>query len=51
MPDESGGYLLLAEFIPGQGKNASPVISRRYIKVGEMDKYIFYDYKPKPLKY
>lgn len=51
LPNRSGGYLLLAEFTPRQTKNASPIISRRFIKVGEMEKYIFYDYKPKPLKY
>ena len=43
LPNEKGGYLLLAEFFP-EGKN-QPVISRRYIKIGDSkdESYTFYD--------
>jgi len=45
LPMEKGGYLLVAEFVKN-GTN-TPVISRRYIKVGDNDtKYEFYDIKP-----
>ncbi len=42
LPQVPGGYLLVAEFVPA-GKDDKPVISRRYIKVGESDSYLFYD--------
>lgn len=51
LPQKSGGYLILAEYYPSLRENPPPVISRRYIKVGQMDKYTFYDYKPERLKY
>ncbi len=51
LPEGSGGYLVLAEYSPGLSESPSPVLSRRYIKVGEKDKYTFFDYKPEPLKY
>ncbi len=44
LPDEPGGYLLLAQFTQ-QGKT-EPVLSRRYIKVGNVAKYEFYDIDP-----
>ena len=46
LPKENGGYLLVAEYFP-DGKN-QPVISRRYIKVGnsQNEKYDFYDMMP-----
>ena len=46
LPKENGGYLLVAEYFP-DGKN-QPVISRRYIKVGDSsnEKYDFYDMTP-----
>jgi hypothetical protein len=46
LPEEKGGYLLVAEYFP-EGKN-QPVISRRYLKIGDSpdDKYEFYDMKP-----
>lgn len=46
LPKEEGGYLLTAEYYP-QGKN-QPVISRRYIKVGNRNDsgFTFYDIKP-----
>jgi len=47
LPKQSGGYLLLAEFT----NSSSPVISRRYIKVGRKDAYDYYEYEPKPLRF
>ncbi len=44
LPERPGGYLLLAEFTP-EGKDI-PVLSRRYIKVGQAEKYEFYEIKP-----
>jgi len=41
LPKKPGGYLLLAEFV-AEG-NVSPVISRRYIKVGEVPVYKFFE--------
>ncbi len=41
LPDQSGGYLLVAEFTPEN--QSSPIISRRYIKVGEAEEYRFYE--------
>ena len=42
LPDEAGGYLLLSELMmPG---SKEPVISRRYIRVGELAQYGFYNY-------
>jgi hypothetical protein len=43
LPDEKGGYLLVAEFTP---ENGSTVVSRRFIKVGQLDNYRYYDYNP-----
>lgn len=37
LPEKTGGYLLLAEFIADGSKN--PVISRRFIKVGEVPEF------------
>jgi len=46
LPNEKGGYLLTAEYYAG-GSN-SPVISRRYLKIGDSpnENYSFYDMKP-----
>jgi len=46
LPKENGGYLLVAEFYP-EGKK-QPVVSRRYLKIGDSknEKYDFYDMKP-----
>jgi hypothetical protein len=43
LPKEKGGYLLIAEYYP-DGKN-TPVISRRYLKIGDSqnEKYDFYE--------
>jgi hypothetical protein len=51
LPKQSGGYLLLAEFKQAGIDVPSPVISRRYIKVGKKDTYDYYEYQPQPLKY
>ncbi|MGQ8335349.1 sugar-binding domain-containing protein [Sunxiuqinia sp. A32] len=39
LPKEAGGYVLVAEFT---SENGQPVISRRFIKVGQADKYNYY---------
>ncbi|MFH0757949.1 MAG: sugar-binding domain-containing protein [Bacteroidota bacterium] len=39
LPAQAGGYLLLAEFTP---ENGQAVISRRFIKVGELAEYSYY---------
>ena len=44
LPAEPGGYLLLAEFIAGDG--SGPVISRRYIKIGGTGDYHYFEMKP-----
>ena len=43
LPEETGGYLLVAEYYP-EGKN-QPVISRRYLKVGNVqdEKYDYFE--------
>lgn len=48
LPEQSGGYLLVTEFVP-EGKS-QPVISRRYLKVGNTENYSFYEMKPEELK-
>lgn len=48
VPDKTGGYLVTAAFT-AEGSN-EPVISRRYIKVGESAAYKFYDLVPSQLK-
>jgi beta-galactosidase len=48
IPKKAGGYLLLAEFTSdGSDK---PVISRRYLKVGILPEYKFFEMKPEPLR-
>lgn len=49
LPAEKGGYLLVSEFTPDNEKNVKPIISRRYIKIGESDSYKFYELKPADL--
>jgi len=43
LPNETGGYVLVAEFTP---KNGTPVVSRRFLKIGKSDSYSFYKLKP-----
>lgn len=42
LPDLAGGYLLVAEFTPENGKTA---ISRRYLKVGNLSSYQYFNQK------
>ena len=51
LPEESGGYLLLAEFRADSSDETTsePVLSRRYLKIGQQEQYIFYDLVPAPL--
>jgi hypothetical protein len=48
LPRKPGGYLLLAEFIPDGASKA--IISRRYIKVGKISDYKFFELQPEKLK-
>ena len=48
LPDTPGGYLLIAEFTP-EGTTV-PVISRRYIRVGDLTTYGFYELQPGALQ-
>jgi len=41
LPGKAGGYLIVNEFYPSGQKE--PVISRRYIKVGELREYTYYE--------
>jgi hypothetical protein len=43
LPAKPGGYLLVAEFTPENGK---PVLSRRFLKVGEAGAYSYYHLNP-----
>jgi len=43
LPSEAGGYLLIAEFTPQNGK---PVISRRFLRVGLLTNYDYFNLKP-----
>jgi hypothetical protein len=48
LPKKAGGYLLLAEFM-ADGKK-EPVISRRFIKIGTVPEYKYFEMKPVKLK-
>ncbi len=48
LPDQPGGYLLVSEFTP-EG-TSQPILSRRYIRVGNLPGYTFFDLKPGELK-
>ena len=43
LPNEAGGYVLVAEFTP---ENRKPVISRRFIRVGKLAEYSYYKLNP-----
>jgi hypothetical protein len=45
LPQEKGGYLMVAEFYP-EG-NSTPIISRRYLKIGDSkdEKFSFFEMK------
>ena len=44
LPEEAGGYLLVATFT-SDNKYGEKTISRRYIKIGNLDNYKFWDIK------
>ena len=44
LPETAGGYLLLCEFKQA-GDSGPAVLSRRYLRVGESDKYAFFNIK------
>jgi len=44
MPSQTGGYVLVAEFT---SENGSPVISRRFLKVGQATNYLYFNLNPK----
>ena len=48
LPKKTGGYLLLAEFVADGYKD--PVISRRFIKVGNVSDYKYFEMQPAELK-
>jgi hypothetical protein len=48
LPKKPGGYLLIAEFLANG--TIDPVISRRYLKVGEVSEYNFFEMKISSLK-
>jgi hypothetical protein len=43
LPTEAGGYVLVAEFASGKGQ---PVISRRFLKVGQAETYGYFKLNP-----
>ena len=44
LPTQVGGYLLVAEFTP---ENGNPVISRRFLKIGQSANYSYFVLNPK----
>ena len=48
LPEKEGGYLLLAEFL-ADGRKV-PVISRRFIKIGFLPEYKYFEMQPVKLK-
>lgn len=48
LPEQAGGYTLIAEFTPQA--ETKPVISRRYLKVGNANTYTFFEITPTSLK-
>jgi beta-galactosidase len=48
LPDQAGGYLMVAEFTPSG--STTPLVSRRYIRVGNPDTYTYYTIRPGELK-
>jgi hypothetical protein len=48
LPKKPGGYLLTAEFLADGSQN--PVISRRYLKVGVVPEYKYFEMQPDKLK-
>jgi beta-galactosidase len=50
LPEEPGGYLMLVSFTPEIEQNISPVLSRRYIKVGTEEVSKFYEIETAGIK-
>jgi len=48
LPEKTGGYLLLVEFLADGSKN--PVIFRRFINVGEVPEFKYSEMQPTILK-
>jgi len=44
LPSQAGGYVLVAEFTPENGKS---VISRRFLKIGQAASYSYFNLNPK----
>jgi hypothetical protein len=40
LPTQAGGYVLVAEFTP---ENGIPVISRRFLKIGQAANYLYFN--------
>ena len=40
LPSKAGGYVLIAEFTP---ENGQPVISRRFLKIGQSEEYSYFN--------
>jgi hypothetical protein len=51
LPKQKGGYLVVAKYRPNMGyqMGKAPIISRRYINIGKLKKYQYYDLSPQPL--
>ncbi|MGK7397424.1 MAG: glycoside hydrolase family 2 protein [Candidatus Cyclobacteriaceae bacterium M3_2C_046] len=48
LPEEAGGYTLVSEF--SSSSQSEPMISRRYVKVGWLDQYDYFEIKPKQIE-
>lgn len=47
LPDTPGGYLLLAEYSAKGGGESGPVLSRRFLRVGNSrERYDYFEYQP-----
>lgn len=43
LPNEAGGYILVTKFTP---ENGTAVISRRFLKIGQAENYLYFDLNP-----
>jgi hypothetical protein len=48
LPEKPGGYILLARFTPED--TGKPVLSRRFIRVGNLQKYMYFNFQPEALR-
>ncbi len=46
LPEEEGGYVLVSEFTQKNIDRNSPILSRRYLKIGEKETYTYYKINP-----